>query len=386
LSDEQMMGPRFVLNPLLWEIGHVAWFMEQWVFRRQGGDSILAGADALYDSSRVANATRWDIALKDRARTERYLQDVLDKVLSLLDEGQASGEDCYHIRYALAHEQMHCEAFTRTLQWHGFRAPDLGAIEQPVGGGPRTGDVQIAGGTLPLGAEPGDGFAFDNEKWAHPVEVAPFAIARAPVTQAEFAAFVEDGGYQRPELWSVEARAWLEGQGAPLTWRRAGGGWERRDFDRWVPLEPHRPASQVNAYEAGAWCAWAGRRLPTEAEWECAASWDGQHHRRDAPADANFDWRALGCVDVGAHGSGDSPLGCRQMMGNVWEWTADPFRPFPGFVPDPYEDYSKPWFESHTVLKGGSWACFASLHRTSYRNFLMPERQDAFTGFRTCVC
>jgi iron(II)-dependent oxidoreductase len=244
---------------------------------------------------------------------------------------------------------------------------------------------------------------FDNEKWAHAVEVAPFRMARAPVTNAEFAAFVDDGGYTRQEWWSYQGWVWHTKARAqhPLYWQRHGQGWQRRHFDTWVPLEPHAPVVHVNWYEAEAYCHWAGRRLPTEAEWEMAASAEpvsahgglsGRKRRYPwgdeppTPERANLDARFSGCVDVGAFPAGDSAFGCRQMAGNVWEWTADAFYPFPGYVVDyPYREYSAPWFGYRRVLKGGAWATRSRLAYNTYRNFFPPARTDVLAGFRTCA-
>jgi iron(II)-dependent oxidoreductase len=223
------------------------------------------------------------------------------------------------------------------------------------------------------------------------------------VTQSEFARFVEEGGYQRREWWSEEGWRWREVSGAeqPLYWQReAPGRWLRRAFDRMVPLEPHRPALHVNWHEAEAYCRFAGRRLPTEAEWEMAASAeptaDGQGIRerkrrypwgdaQPTPVLANLDWCAPGCVDVGALPAGDSAFGCRQMVGNVWEWTSSTFLPYPGFVVDPYKEYSEPWFGTRKVLRGGCWATRSRLIRNTWRNFYTPDRRDVWSGFRTCA-
>jgi iron(II)-dependent oxidoreductase len=248
----------------------------------------------------------------------------------------------------------------------------------------------VPGGTWALGARrDGPAFVFDNEQWAHEVSLAPFRIARAPVTQAEFRAFVEDGGYARRELWTEAGWDWRARAGArhPLHWRREeDGSWSRRRYDRWVELEDHLPVHFVNAHEAEAWCRWAGRRLPTEVEWECAAG-PARFPWGDSPptaAQAQLDLRSHEPCEVGAHPEGDSPHGLRQMTGNVWEWTATDFCPYPGFAPGPYREYSEPWFGNHRVLRGGAFATRSRLLRNTWRNFYTPDRRDVLAGFRTC--
>ncbi len=408
LSDEQLLGPRLpIVNPPLWEIGHLAWFAERWILRHAGQRPPLRDdADALYDSSAVPHATRWDLPLPSRAATLDYMRQVQERMLDVLALGP-NPQERYFIQLAIFHEDMHGEAFLYTRQTFGYPRPTLtrsspsrdcervgatAATPLPYGRGSDVrGDAFVEGGTFLLGATPDEPFVFDNEKWAHPVSLQPFAIARTAVTQAEFAAFVEDGGYRRAELWSEAGWHWRQTAGAeqPLYWQREGNDWLRRDFDRRLPLEPHRPVVHVNWYEAEAYCRWAGRRLPSEAEWEAAAK--GPNRRfpwGDAPPDATraqLDGYALGCCDVDALPDGDSACGCRQMIGNVWEWTADDFGPYPGFTPDPYRDYSQPWFGTHKVLRGGAWPTRARLLRTTWRNFYTPDRRDVWAGFRTCA-
>ncbi|MFL5241772.1 MAG: selenoneine synthase SenA [Gemmataceae bacterium] len=394
LSDEQMLGqPLAIANPILWEIGHVAWFQEKWVLRRQGQPSLRANADALYDSAAVPHDVRWDLPLLARQKTLAYMQAVLDKALERLEKPVAE-EDRYFVKLAVFHEDMHTEALTYTRQTLGYPLPDL-----DVGPAPETdcgllpGDVELPGGSYLLGATPEEPFVFDNEKWAHAVEIRPFRMARAPVTQAEFLDFVEAEGYGKRKYWTPDGWQWREAAKAvcPVYWRQdPAHGWQRRDFDRWVALEPHRPMMHVNWHEAAAYCVWAGRRLPTEAEWEYTAA--GLSKRRfpwgnesPTPARANLDWRARGCLEVGACGEGDSPFGCRQMIGNVWEWTSTDFLPYPGFVIDPYKEYSQPWFGDHKVLRGGAWATRSRLLRNTWRNFYKPDRRDIWAGFRTCA-
>ena len=221
------------------------------------------------------------------------------------------------------------------------------------------------------------------------LEVRPFRIARAPVTQAEFRAFVEDGGYARRELWTAEGWDWRVRSAAqhPVYWKREGSAWLRRHYDRWVALEDHLPMCFVNAYEAEAYCRWAKRRLPTEAEWELAAG-RARHPWGDEPPTcerAELDLCSDGPCEVGAHAGGDSPHGLRQMTGNVWEWTATPFGAYPDFEPGPYAEYSQPWFGSHKVLRGASFATRGRMRHPKYRHFLLPERDDVFCGFRSCA-
>ncbi len=405
LTPEQLMGPRLpIVNPLHWEIGHVAWFQELWVLRHGLGERHLReDGDALWDSSAVPQDTRWDLPLPSIAETKAYMREVRDRVVERLSSGRPDPKLLYLALYTVFHEDMHDEAFTYTRQTLGYPAPHFSGTESGFegDGGPWRGDAAVPGGTFPLGATADEPFVFDNEKWAHPVQVAPFAIGRAPVTQREFAGFVEDAGYRRPELWSENGWAWRSSVNAdePCYWRRTPAGWQRRHFDRWVSLEPDKPVIHVSWHEAQAYCRWAGRRLPTEAEWEAAASLEpgpgggfAPRKRRfpwgdDAPVArrANLDGRAMGCVDVGALPAGDSAFGCRQMLGNVWEWTADDFLPYPGFAPDMYLDYSEPWFRTHKVLRGGCWVTRSRLLRNTWRNYYPPERRDVWAGFRTCA-
>jgi iron(II)-dependent oxidoreductase len=406
LDAGQLMGPRLdIVNPLLWEIGHVGWFHEYFALRRlDGGSPRLPDADALYNSSTVPHDARWELKLPSLQGTLDYMARVQDAMVRRLDRGMASEEETALYLLTIYHEDMHDEAFTYSRQTLGYPAPVFAMAQDDApetGAGSLPGDVAVPGGVVELGSSPDAPFVFDNEKWAHAVTVAPFRIARAPVTNAEFVAFVAEGGYRRREFWSDEGWQWRETRRAehPLYWVKQSGEWALRWFDRAAPLQPHRPIIHVNWHEAAAWCRWAGRRLPTEAEWDTAASTEpaasgglGTRRRRypwgdetPAPRQANLDGRVIGVVDVAAFPAGDSAWGCRQMIGNVWEWTATTFEAFPGFSPDAYEDYSAPWFGTRKVLRGGAWATRSRMITNAYRNFFTPDRRDVMAGFRTCA-
>lgn len=405
LPADALLGPRLaIVNPPLWELGHVAWFQEKWVLRHAAKRSPLrADADALYDSAAIPHDARWTLPLPSLDDTLAYLAAVGRGVLEELP--RLAAPERYFVLLSVFHEDMHWEAMAFTRQTLGYAPPPAPAPGASSRAGDDAGDLEgdahVPGGTFLLGAPRDEPFVFDNEKWAHPVELAPFAIARAPVTQARFAAFVEDGGYRRRELWSDDGWRWREGAAAdrPAYWDRRGGEWWRREFDRWVPVEADRPMVHVSWFEAEAWCRWAGRRLPSEAEWEAAAVGEPGRDGRLASARRRFPWgdepataeRAqldgivLHAADVASHPAGDGAFGCRQMIGNVWEWTASDFLPYPGFVADPYREYSQPWFGTHKVLRGGSFATPARLIRSSWRNFYTPDRRDMWAGFRSCA-
>ncbi|NKC17140.1 MAG: ergothioneine biosynthesis protein EgtB [Gammaproteobacteria bacterium] len=424
LDDEQLMGPRLaIVNPLRWEIGHVAWFHEYFILQQGFGRPPLThDGHLLYDSIAIAHHERWDLPLPPLQQTLDYLQRVEDALIGRLGAGTASALESYLYQFTVFHEDMHDEAFTWARQTLAYPRPDF-ALEAQLGppadaaGGALDGDVHITGGEFLVGAMGDAPFVFDNEKWAHAVTVRPFAMARAPVTNEAFRAFVDEGGYGRREFWTDEGWAWRQSVDAthPVYWQRDGaGGWLQRQFDALAPLAPYHPVVHVNWYEASAWCRWAGRRLPREHEWEVAAlgqpcadgsqlaavkrryPWsnesgnnesgsDGSHGGETAAAGCNLDGRCVGCVDVGALADGDSAFGCRQMLGNVWEWCHDPFTPYPGFVADAYKEYSQTLFGHTRVLRGGSWATRSRYITGLYRNFFGPSRNDIFAGFRTCA-
>jgi iron(II)-dependent oxidoreductase len=321
LRDEREFGPMLaIINPPRWEIGHVAWFQEFWCLRQAGAASILPNADALYNSATVPHDSRWSLPLPSFEDTIAYRDRVLERVA-------AEGTDPYFAGLCVRHERMHAEAFHYTRQTLGYPAPGLKSTPETS---PAKGDVAIPGGAFHLGAAKDATFAFDNEKWAHVVLLEPFRISRRLVTNAEYLAFINETRHKPPVYWK---------------------NGKMRRFDRWIDLPLDEPVLHVSALEAEAYCRWAGRRLPTEAEWERAAQEPGME----------------------------------QLFGSAWQWTSTPFLPYPGFVRDPYAEYSEPWFGTHRVLRGGSFATPPMIAHPKFRNFYTPDRADVFCGFRTCA-
>ncbi|WP_302173153.1 selenoneine synthase SenA [uncultured Hydrogenophaga sp.] len=370
---EQALGPsmpvpmRDELNPPLWELGHIGWFADRWIGRhlqrhlgtaadpqaaRRPARQARRGldADAVYDSSLVPHALRWHIALPDLDHTLADLQASLDDTLQCLAQTEDTDQGLYFFRLALFHEDMHAEAAVHMAQTLGI-APgpwaQIAATEAPPGL-PVLAELALAATEVRLGWE-GAGFAFDNELGAHTVKLAACHIDAAPVSWARFLPFVEAGGYLEPRWWTPAGWDWRSSCAAtaPRFLRRQGDGWEWHRFGSWVPVQPKQTAVHLNAHEAQAWCRWAGRRLPTEAEWMAAAR--------------HAHWQGM----------------------QVWEWTASRFQPFPGFEAHPYRDYSAPWFDGRPVLKGASPATAARLRHPAYRNFYTPQRNDILAGFRS---
>ena len=365
------------INPPLWELGHVGWFQEWWIGRNmqrnQGsrcapGQTRLASiepdADRWWDSSHVPHDTRWALDLPSLGHCRAYLLDTLESTLDLLDKAgppEVCGDDAlYFYRLCLFHEDMHGEAFVISAQTLGlpldkklvaaFTPPPV-ATREPL---------RVPATVWQLGSTPGAGFIFDNEKGQHVISVPEFEIDAQPVSWAQFVEFVDDGGYDRAELWSPEGWRWLQGLAAGEGRRGpryveeigvASGAVMQTRFGRAMRMQGNQPAMHMTWWEADAWCRWAGRRLPSEVEWEVAAH---------TAARRGFRW------------------------GDVWEWMGTTFRPYPGFSPDPYAEYSQPWFGDHKVLRGGSFATRARMKTPKYRNFYLPGRDDVFCGFRSC--
>ena len=365
LSDAQWHVPQQPgINPLHWELAHLAWFAEFWTVRgRHHVDAkgrthaqrppTHAGPDALLDSSLLAHADRWTAPLPSREQVLEMLASQLDASIAAVPAGDDDDALYFH-RLALFHEDMHGEAFAWLRAKLGY-SPPRGAM---LARNSASASIEVHGGPAQIGFASGArGFAFDNERSGCDVMLNDFEIDAQPISAGQYLRFVESGGYDHPKYWPGEAGAWRaqSEQQHPERWRRmttdgrSGIQWEVRWFDRWQALDPEQPVIHVNAFEAEAYCLWATRRLPSAAEWEHAA--------RSA---REFDW-------------GDS----------VWEWTSGAFEPYPGFVAGPYKEYSAPWFGDHRELRGGSFATHARMHDMRYRNFFMPQRNDIFAGFRT---
>lgn len=346
-----------IINPPLWELGHIAWFAEWFVLREAATSKpaaakhpcLLAAGDRWFDSGNVAHATRWSLDLPDTAEVKKYAATVFNRILDKLATAANGAQALYPYRLVLAHEDMHGEAWAYTLQTLGLTAQS--SLTVPTAASHS--ELHFAGATMQLGSAATDEFVFDNEKWAHPVVVPAFAIDSNFVTNAQYKKFVDQGGYQQPQLWDDAGRAWLTAtqRTAPSYWQRNGKQWRCQRFGIWIDMDDNEPLRHVNWHEAQAYCRWAGRRLPTEAEWEFAAT----------SGNPDFSW------------------------GGLWEWTSSLFQPYPGFSADAYLEYSAPWFGTHQVLRGASFATQSRMRFPRYRNFFTPERDDIFAGFRTCA-
>jgi gamma-glutamyl hercynylcysteine S-oxide synthase len=343
------------LNPPLWELGHLGWFQELWIGRNPQRDagvrydharprapSLLNQADNWYDSSKVSHPSRWHLPLLCPKPCKDYLAATLEQTLALLAVAGKSDDALYFYRLVMFHEAMHLEASVYMAQALGVplatscfatsfstSAPDLiaaRAIKQRA-----SGQISTKNQVWTLGAG-NAGFAFDNELGVHTVPLADFEIDVHPVTWGQYISYVLETGCALPRYV-----------------RKTDSGFEQQVFGECRVIHLGDAAVHLSYHEAQAYCAHIGRRLPSEAEWECAAM-----------TQADFHW------------------------GNVWEWTSSTFAPFPGFVTHPYQDYSQPWFHSRPVLRGACVATQAMMRNPKYRNYFMPERTDIYAGFRTC--
>ena len=340
--------PAAHLNPPLWEYGHIVWFQERWCLRAQPdglyAPSLLANADALYDSSTVPHDTRWGLPLLDTTDVDDYARRVADAIAARL-RSKLDNDLAYFAELCLYHELMHSEAWWMAFQDLGYAPPK----PLPPVALPHSQRLAFVDSEIALGSTPDDGFIFDNEKWQHNVHVPAFDIEASLVRQGDFLKFIESGGYQDRAHWSEAGWIWQSANEAthPVYWRKLQGAWQVRQFDQWQPLQPDAPLLHVNLFEAEAYASWVGRQLPSAPQWLRATQASG------------FLW------------------------GQAWEWLREPFAPYPGFAPDPYQDYAQPWFHTHWELRGGGPVTDPQLKRPGFRNFYLPHRRDAFNGLRT---
>jgi gamma-glutamyl hercynylcysteine S-oxide synthase len=365
LSDEQLNTVYSeILSPLAWDLGHIANFEELWLVQTIGRREPMRGElGRFYDAIENPRATRNELPILRGDELRSYMSGVRERTLDVLDEvdiedGEDLVRDGFVYDLILAHEHQHNETMLQLLQMVERYEP----VERldPVPAEPDGPEmVRVEGGEIEIGAGP-EGYAYDNERPRHQIELAPFEIDRNAVTNGAYASFVDETGAE-----------------PPLYWERDGeGGWVRTAMGRTLPLDPEHPVVHIDHAAAEAFAAWAGKRLPTELEWEAAA-------QGADPERANLDHLAFGTVPASAHTDARSDCGAVQMLGNVWEWTSSDFTGYPGFEAYPYDEYSKVFFgPEHKVLRGGAWATRRDVIRTTFRNWDLPIRRQIFAGVR----
>jgi gamma-glutamyl hercynylcysteine S-oxide synthase len=354
-----------ILSPLIWDLGHIANFEELWLVQRIGGREPLRGdLGELYDAIEQPRKIRGELPILKADEVRPYMEQVRERTLEVLDEIELDPEDPvladgFVYEMLLAHEHQHNETMLQLLQMVEAYEParvDGTVAREPVAEGPEM--VLVEGGSRKIGA-PDVGFAYDNERPRHGVELESFWIDRTPVTNAAYAAYLEDTGAEPPMYWQRDAEVWV-----------------RTVMGRTEAIDPEQPVIHVSWHQADAFAQWAGKRLPNEAEWEAAAS--GASRER-----ANLDQLSFGCSRAGAYSDAASDCGAVQMLGDVWEWTSSDFTAYPGFQAFPYPEYSEVFFgDTYKVLRGGAWATRRDVIRTSFRNWDLPIRRQIFSGIR----
>ena len=355
-----------ILSPLIWDLGHIGNFEELWLVQRIGGREPLRGdLGELYDAIEQPRKIRGELPILRADKVRPYMDGVRERTLEVLaeielDPGDPLLADGFVYEMLLAHEHQHNETMLQLLQMVESYEPvevDSAPAAEAVSDGPEM--VQVEGGTSEIGAGP-KGFAYDNERPRHRVDVSPFLIDRTPVTNEAYISFIEETGAEPPMYWE----------------RDGEGGWVRTAMGRSEQIDPRLPVIHVSWKEADAFARWAGKRLPTEAEWEAAAA--GASRER-----ANLDELSFGCAPAGAYADGSADCGAVQMLGDVWEWTSSDFTAYRGFEAFPYPEYSEIFFgDTHKVLRGGAWATRRDLIRASFRNWDLPIRRQIFAGIR----
>ncbi|MBW3537475.1 MAG: ergothioneine biosynthesis protein EgtB [Actinobacteria bacterium] len=344
-----------LMSPLVWDLAHIGNYEDLWLVRQLGGPAVLPAVDELYDAFLQPRARRPALPLLSPAETRQYIARVRGRCLDLLSAADLGSEDPFlaggfGYRMVIQHEHQHNETMLATLQLSGIES-DYGGFESDGLGWAKTGESRVPAATFVMGTDT-DPWALDNERPAHSVHLDDYFIDARPVDNEAWMEFMEAGGYEENSLWSPDGWAWKSQEqiSAPLFWERDGGGvWKRRHLGRATELRPNDAVQNVGWYEAEAFARWAGRRLPTEQEWERA-------HR----------------------------AGLIEGVGEVWEWTSSDFLPYPGFRPFPYREYSEVFFgKEYKVLRGSSWATHATVGRPTFRNWDYPVRRQIFSGLRT---
>jgi iron(II)-dependent oxidoreductase len=396
-DDELRRQYHPLMSPLVWDLAHIGQQEELWLVRDGNLDIpglLPAEVEGLYDAFTHSRASRVELPLLSPREAHAYLDTVRNKALDVLDS--VTEEDAFRFGLVISHENQHTETMLQALNLRAGAPLLATGTPLPAGRSNIAGtSVVVPGGPFVLGVDATDEpFSLDNERPAHTVDVPGFRIGRVPVTNGEWRAFIDDGGYRRAELWST--RGWQHrtqtGLTAPQFWDTAEPAGTRTRFGHLETIPDDEPVQHISYFEAEAYAAWAGARLPTEIEWEKACAWDPAIGRRrrypwgaDAPTPrvANLSGDSLRPAPVGAYPGGASAYGVEQMLGDVWEWTSSPLRPWPGFTPMIYDRYTEPFFEGdYRVLRGGSWAVASDILRPSFRNWDHPIRRQIFAGMR----
>lgn len=404
LSDDlQVKQHSPLMSPLVWDLAHVGNYEDQWLLRKVAkAAGVGPEYDDMYNAFRHPRRDRPRLALLGPAETRAYISEVRRRVIESLEdvdleEGGPLHDSGYIYGMVIQHEQQHAETMLATLQLAALELmadgyPPASLDHSPVGAPVPEREVLVDPGAVVIGTET-EIWAYDNERPAFETEVAPFWMDTGPVTNRAFVEFIDDSGYSNPSHWSpagwVHRRA--EGLEHPQFWIAEGNGWLRNRFGHIEGLRLDEPVMHVCWYEAEAWCNWAGRRLPTEVEWEAAASSRPDGTKTKFPwgdqkpdGEANLGQVHFGPSEIGAYPGGAGPWGCHQMIGDVWEWTSSAFGPYPEFHAFPYDEYSKVFFgDEYRVLRGGSWATDPVAVRNTFRNWDYPIRRQIFSGFRS---